>query len=269
MYGSCSSLMRYAGSNRFAATSEAAWRSSSKVSRLCSSNRGRLVSSSTFSQSCSMKSRAGSNLRWRTVLPVIMPCSLRDARLSSLSPTGAVSFFARAFLWTSSGPSANRSVRMPANMLASGKSCDSPPAPCTWIALSRIHWTVAGVAILIAWISVCAPLLPTVSISQAVLSTSRRSCSSAHPGLGDPVPDHALLGERLAERDPSLGALAHQLDGAFGDADRAHAVVDAARPEPGLGDARSRRPRSPIRLATGTRTSVNRISAWPPCSWSS
>ena len=55
---------------------------------------------------------------------------------------------------------------------------DRPPAPCTWIALSRIHWTVAGVAILIAWISVCAPLLPTVSISQAVLSTSSRSCSS-------------------------------------------------------------------------------------------
>ena len=66
---------------------------------------------------------------------------------------------------------------MPAYAEASGKSCDSPPAPCTWIALSRIHCTVWGVAILIAWISVWAPRLPTVSISQAVLSTSSRSCS--------------------------------------------------------------------------------------------
>ena len=67
----------------------------------------------------------------------------------------------------------------PAYDAASGKSWDSPPAPCTWIALSRISWTTFGVAILIAWISVCAPRLPTVSISQAVLSTSSRSCSTA------------------------------------------------------------------------------------------
>src|SRR5207245_1636554 len=40
------------------------------------------------------------------------------------------------------------------------------------------HSTVDGVAILMAWISRCAPLLPTVSISQAVLRTSRRTCST-------------------------------------------------------------------------------------------
>ena len=43
--------------------------------------------------------------------------------------------------------------------------------------MSRIHCTAAGVAILIAWISVCAPLLPAVSISHAVLSTSSRAAS--------------------------------------------------------------------------------------------
>ena len=70
---------------------------------------------------------------------------------------------------TSSGPSANRSVRMPANISASGKSWLRPPAPWVWIALSRIHSTVFGVAILIAWISECAARLPWVSISQAAL----------------------------------------------------------------------------------------------------
>src|SRR5690606_6632262 len=84
---------------------------------------------------------------------------------------------AREFLCTSSGPSANRSVRMPAYISASGKSWLRPPAPCTWIALSSTHWTVAGVAILMAWISVWAPLLPTVSMSHAVFRVSRRSCS--------------------------------------------------------------------------------------------
>ena len=53
-----------------------------------------------------------------------------------------------------------------------------------------------------------------------------------------------------------LGALAHQLDGALGDADRAHAVVDAAGAEPGLGDARSRRPPRRSGCVAGTRTSV-------------
>src|SRR4029453_4226044 len=84
---------------------------------------------------------------------------------------------ASEFLCTSSGPSANRSVRMPANHSASGKSWLNPPAPCTWIALSRIHSTVWGVAILMAWISVCAPRLPAVSMSHAVFRTRSRSCS--------------------------------------------------------------------------------------------
>ena len=42
--------------------------------------------------------------------------------------------------------------------------------------------------------------------------------------------------QRLAERDARDRALAHRLERALGGADRAHAVVDAARAEPGLGD---------------------------------
>ena len=78
---------------------------------------------------------------------------------------------------TSSGPSANRSVRALAHRWASGKSWLMPPAPWAWMALSITHSAIAGVTILMAWISRCAPLLPTVSISQAVFSTSSRACS--------------------------------------------------------------------------------------------
>ncbi len=61
--------------------------------------------------------------------------------------------------------------------MASGVSPLTPAPPCTWMALSRIHSTVRGTAILMAWISVWAPALPTVSISHAVLRTRRRACS--------------------------------------------------------------------------------------------
>jgi hypothetical protein len=62
-------------------------------------------------------------------------------------------------------------------------------------------------------------------------------------GLGGPVAHHALLAQRLAERDTLRRAAAHQLDGHLRDADAAHAVMDAARPEAGLRD------REPVALA--------------------
>ena len=54
--------------------------------------------------------------------------------------------------------------------------------------------------------------------------------------LGDPFAPDALLGNLFAEGDPAVKSFAHQLQRALGDADGAHAVVDAARPEPALGD---------------------------------
>ena len=89
---------------------------------------------------------------------------------------------------------------------------------------------------LIAEISRRAARLPTVSISQAVLSTSSRACSIRQRALGDPVLDDSLVAERSAEGGPLLGPGDHQVEGPLRHADGPHAVVDAARPEPGLGD---------------------------------
>ena len=192
------------------------------------------------------------------------PCLRRSA------PGGRVSALASEFLCTSSGPSAKRRVRI-AGERRGEREVLREPAGAVGLdgPVDDLLDHLAGVAILIAWISVCAPWLPTVSISQAVFRTSSRSCSTRDPGLGDPLADHALARQRPAERDPALDPLAHQLDGPLGHADRAHAVVDAARAEPGLGDARSRRPprRSGSPRAPGRPRSSS--SAWPPCWWSS
>ena len=180
----------------------------------------------------------------------------------------AISALASEFLCTSSGPSAKRSVRIAAYDAASGKSCERPPAPCAWMARSTISWTTLGVAILIAWISVCAPRLPTVSISQAVLSTSSRSCSTATRDSAI----HSRTTPCCEQRRPKATRLST----------RAHisSIARSAtpiarmqwwiRPGPSRAWAIAKpSPSSPIRLDAGTRTSSKSSSAWPPCSWSS
>jgi hypothetical protein len=68
------------------------------------------------------------------------------------------------------------------------------------------------------------------------------------------VLDHPLAA-RLAER-LRLSARSHiRSKRALGHPDQPHAVVDAAGPEPGLGD-RNPSPSLPSRLLAGTRTSV-------------
>ena len=54
--------------------------------------------------------------------------------------------------------------------------------------------------------------------------------------FGDALVPDRLFGQRLAERDARLQAVDHHLQRALGRADRAHAVVDAPRPEPALRD---------------------------------
>src|SRR5687767_10039945 len=49
-----------------------------------------------------------------------------------------------ARLWTSSGPSARRSVRIPAQLLASSKSCETPAPPWAWTASSMILSAMFG-----------------------------------------------------------------------------------------------------------------------------
>ena len=81
-----------------------------------------------------------------------------------------------------------------------------------------------------------APLLPTVSISHAVLRTSSRSCSirTRDSAIQSRTTPWSAIGLPKATR--SAARLHISSIGALGDAERAHAVVDAAGPEPGLGD---------------------------------
>src|SRR5690606_33761700 len=57
-----------------------------------------------------------------------------------------------------------------------------------------------------------------------------------HAGVRDPLPHHALLRQLPPEGRTALRPAAHELHRAFGHADQAHAVMDAARPEASLRD---------------------------------
>ena len=105
--------------------------------------------------------------------------------------------------------------------------------------------------------------LPTVSMSQAVLSTSRRAISSSMRLSAIQSRMFALLRDRPAEGLALVGAVAHQLERALRRADRPHAVVDAARSQPGLRDREAHRPRRPRMFSTGTRTSSKRSTPCP------
>ena len=118
-----------------------------------------------------------------------------------------------------------------------GSPGSCPPAPWTWIALSITHCAVAGAATLIAEISVAAPFAPTVSISQARLqhqqpqlldagSGTRRSSLRTTPCSASGRPNATRSSTRRHIRSNARSAIA----------DQAHAVVDAARAQPGLGD---------------------------------
>jgi hypothetical protein len=58
----------------------------------------------------------------------------------------------------------------------------------------------------------------------------------AHPRFGDDVGIGAEPRQLLPEGRSRVGAPAHRLERPLGLADRAHAMMDAPRPEPSLGD---------------------------------
>src|SRR5690348_6774062 len=171
---------------------------------------------------------------------------------------------ARDLLCTSSGPSAKRSVRALAHRWASGKSWLTPPPPCAWMARSITHCAIAGVTILIAWISACAPLLPTVSISHAVLSTSSRACSirTLDSAIQSWITPCSARGLPNAVR---LTARRHMSSRA-----RSAAPISRMqwwmRPGPSRACAIANPVPSPeIRFSRGTRTLSKTTSACPPC----
>ena len=113
---------------------------------------------------------------------------------------------------------------------------ETPPPPCTWIARSSTFSATFGAATLIAAISVRAWRLPTVSISHAAFSVSRRAISIS---IRDSAIQSWMLAarrQRLAERHPRDRPFAHRLERPLGRSDRAHAVVDAPGAEASLGD---------------------------------
>ena len=75
--------------------------------------------------------------------------------------------------------------------------------------------------------------------------------------------DRALLGDRLAEGDARLDAAAHGFQRALGQADQAHAVMDAAGAEPALRDLEAAA-FAEQQIATPARARLSKvISPWP------
>ena len=153
-------------------------------------------------------------------------------------------------------------TRFQANIAASGKSSLTPPPPWAWIAQSMICCATFGTSTLIIAISARAPLLPTVSIMYAAFSVRSRAASIIDARLGDALLRHRALGDRLAESDARERPLAHQLERALGRADRAHAVVDAAGPEPALRDLEAA-PFAEQDVGDRYADVLERLSAWP------
>ena len=127
-------------------------------------------------------------------------------------------------------------MRWPVYISASGVHCDTPVAPWIWIAWSMIWHTRSGTIALTALTHTRASALPIRSIALAAFSTIRRIASismRARDTISVFLP-RAMIGLPNASRlEPALD---HQLERLLGRADRAHAVVDAARAEAQLAD---------------------------------
>jgi hypothetical protein len=121
-------------------------------------------------------------------------------------------------------------------MSASGVHCDTPVAPCIWMALSMISQVRIGTIALIALTHTRASALPSSSIALAAVSTMRRIDSISMRDWAI-ISDVACRGWRaLAERLTGEPTLDHHLERPLGLADRTHAVVDTTRAEAHLGD---------------------------------
>lgn len=76
--------------------------------------------------------------------------------------------------WTSSGPSAMRSVRAPAHRRAKGTSSETPAPPCAWMAASSTDSTVDGAS------TFAAAILPRACSAKSSLVCSARFENCSH-----------------------------------------------------------------------------------------
>ena len=127
----------------------------------------------------------------------------------------------------------------------------TPTPPWAWIARSITQVATSGAATLIAETSMRAPRLPTVSISHAVFSTSRRHLLDLHARLGDPALHDAVVDDRPAERRPR-GASARTSSPARARPCRSRASRDGSgRGRGAPGRCRKPSPSSPSRFDAG------------------
>ena len=104
------------------------------------------------------------------------------------------------------------------------------------MARSMTFSAMFGMATLMPEISVAAALLPTVSIRWAVRSTYSRAMSISMRDSAIQSWIRPFWATDVPNVVRSQRAVDHEPERPLGDADRAHAVVDAARAEAGLGD---------------------------------
>ena len=159
-------------------------------------------------------------------------------------------------LWTSSGPSAIRSMRLKRHITASGVSSVIPSAAVDLDrAVEHVHDHVGGDDLDHRDLAGGRRACPRCPSSRRRSRVSSRAWSTSIRDLAMKSWMNCLSASGAAERLARVGAAAHHLDRPLGGADRAHAVVDAARAEAVLGDHEARPRSGPSRLAAGTRQS--------------
>ena len=114
-------------------------------------------------------------------------------------------------------------------MRASGVSSVRPRAPCTWIARSiTSHERMRGGELEERHLDPC--LRPLVDLPRRI-HRQEAAGLDLRGGVGNPVLDGLLLGERPAERHALVRVATHELERALHLPEPAHDVVDPPRAE--------------------------------------
>ena len=160
-----------------------------------------------------------------------------------------------------------RSVRWPVYMSASGVHCETPVAPCIWIAWSMIWHVRSGIIALTAWTHTRASRLPRTSIALAARRTMRRIASMsmrARDTTSMFLPSW-MIGRPKASRDMPRLTIRSSAFSAW-PTDRMQWWI---RPGPSRSWEISKPRPSPSRMFSfGTRTLSSLMCMWPWGAWS-